>query len=305
MTKVKPLLLASVAALALSNANAAHAASVLYSETCGSSTLTVGDYSKDRDVSVHATYDNGAWTVIHTLSNGHVYDRGVQYATSDATVVGADGLVYAKWVGTLRRNPAIMMTGQLAVIGSVPHYYETMVKNGQTIMQSDAVCTFDGAAPAPSYGFSAPQVVAAPAPSYAPPVTASAPPPVVASQTVVALNPESTEMGGLQSIYVGVGSMVLDLAIDSGCTSMNLSETDANQLIASGQATVLGTVLNSIADGSTVQSRLLNINAVTIGGRTLTNVKATVGGSGLLGIGVLRRFGKFAIDLNARQLVLG
>ena len=33
--------------------------------------------------------------------------------------------------------------------GAVPHYTETMTKDGQTIMASDATCSFNGAAPAP------------------------------------------------------------------------------------------------------------------------------------------------------------
>ena len=49
----------------------------------------MGTYSRDRDVSVHAVYDHGYWRVQHTLSNGHVYDRGVQYSINDARARGA------------------------------------------------------------------------------------------------------------------------------------------------------------------------------------------------------------------------
>jgi hypothetical protein len=157
---MKALLLASVAMLALSNV--AHAADVYYSETCGSSVLNVGTYSRDRDVSVHAVYDHGYWRVQHTLSNGHVYDRSVQYAINDETYVTGQG-VFTFWHGELRRNPAIAMTGQLGTRGSTLTYSETMTKNGVIVMQSEAVCTFDGAPPPPP-----PVVASAPAPTYAP-----------------------------------------------------------------------------------------------------------------------------------------
>jgi|SRR5580704_5891325 hypothetical protein len=56
-----------------------------YDVTCGSSILTVGTYSRDRDVSVSVVYDHGDWRVVHTLSNGHVYERGEQYDLADAS----------------------------------------------------------------------------------------------------------------------------------------------------------------------------------------------------------------------------
>jgi hypothetical protein len=95
---MKALLLASVAIIPLSNA--AHADSY-YSATCGPSILSVGTYSKDRDVRVSVVYDHGAWRVVHTLSNGHVYERGVQYELGDATTSFNDGSTKPTWTGVL------------------------------------------------------------------------------------------------------------------------------------------------------------------------------------------------------------
>jgi hypothetical protein len=331
----KMKLLAAVAVVAL--APAAHAAPAYYSETCGSSVLTVGTYSKDRDISVHAAYDNGAWRVVHTLSNGHVYDRGVQYAMSDATVVGADGLVYAKWVGTLRRNPAIMMAGQLAMVGNVPHYLETMVKDGQTIMASDAVCSFDGS--------SAPVARAAPyepghtlncdscGAGIAPPAPAPVAPqpvhsggatqphvqtitlgvpftegvPAVSVATAGLVVPIIADPNG-QVVTVALGSIPINMVLDTGASLVSIDSVLADKLIARGEAVEGVGEPSTFADGRTENNRTITINQLTMGGHAIYGVKAFVGGTSampLLGTNVLNRFGKFSVDTVGKLLVLG
>jgi hypothetical protein len=110
-------------------------------------------------VRVSVVYDHGAWRVVHTLSNGHVYERGVQYELGDATTSFNDGSTKPTWTGVLRRNSSISMTGSLGMRGATLTYDETMVQGGQTIMASEATCRLDGAPPL----------------SYAPPPAAAAP----------------------------------------------------------------------------------------------------------------------------------
>jgi hypothetical protein len=287
---MKALLLASVAMLALSNV--AHADSY-YSATCGPSILSVGTYSKDRDVRVSVVYDHGAWRVVHTLSNGHVYERGVQYALRDQTSSFNDGTTKPTWAGVLRRNSSISMTGSLGMRGATLTYDETMVQGGQTIMASEATCNFDGAPPAPSYA--------------PPPAAVYAPPPQAASnQVFVPLNSASDARS--QAVNVTVGSTPVSMTIDSGCDTMALSPAFAEQLITQGEASVIGTVNLSLAAGQHQVGRRLIVRRVQIGDRVLTDVLANDGGtddSMLLGQSVLGHFGRFSIDRTAGQLVLG
>ena len=287
---MKPLLLASVAMLALSNA--AHADNY-YSATCGPSILSVGTYSKDRDVRVSVVYDHGAWRVVHTLSNGHVYERGVQYDLRDQTSSFNDGTTKPTWTGVLRRNSSISMTGSLGMRGATLTYDETMVQGGQTILASEATCSFDGAPPAPSYA--------------PPPAAVYAPPPQAASnRVVVPLNSASDARS--QAVNVTVGSTTVSMTIDGGCDTMALSPAFAEQLIAQGEASLIGTVNLSLAAGQQQVGRRLIVHRVQIGDRVLTDVLANDGGaddSMLLGQSVLGHFGRFSIDRAAGQLVLG
>jgi clan AA aspartic protease (TIGR02281 family) len=264
--------------------NVAHAADVYYSETCGSSVLLVGTYSRDRDVSVHAVYDHGYWRVQHTLSNGHVYDRGVQYAINDTTTLGADG-IYTSWTGQLNRNPAISMTGHLYMNGAEPHYREVMTKNGQTIMVSDAACTFDS----PPTGGARPPVVAtnaAPAPTYTSPASMRLPITFGHSGAYVA---------------VSIGTTAATMLVDTGATGMTISESIADQLIASGQATSAPSETVTLAGGVKQEFRQVNISSVTVGGHVVNNVHAGVtpdGSDMLLGLSVLAQVApKFAINV--------
>ena len=96
-------------------------------------------------------YDHGAWRVVHTLSSGHVYERGVQYDLRDATASFNDGSTKPTWIGVLRRNSSISMTGSLGMRGATLTYDETMTQNGQIIMASELTCRLDGSwqTPAP------------------------------------------------------------------------------------------------------------------------------------------------------------
>jgi hypothetical protein len=117
-------------------------APVSYHETC------VPDAGDKGVVSIHVKYDNGVWSVEHTLDNAQVVDRARQHKFLDLTTIGPDGRARAKWAGQLKRNPALFMIGVLGTINGSPVYDEWLTKNGLDVMHSQAVCTFDSDAPA-------------------------------------------------------------------------------------------------------------------------------------------------------------
>ena len=122
----------------------------------------------------------------------------------------------------------------------------------------------------------------------------------------ITMYPEGTN---LQSVDITLGdSTPTRVIVDTGASILNIKESLGNALIASGEATVVKTIDLTIADGSTVTERLINISQITIGGQTLYNIKATVGPENammLLGMEILNRFSKFSIDTGHNHLILG
>jgi clan AA aspartic protease (TIGR02281 family) len=122
----------------------------------------------------------------------------------------------------------------------------------------------------------------------------------------ITMYPEGTN---LQSVDITLGnSTPARVLVDTGASILNIKESLGNALIASGEATVLKTIESTIADGSTITERMINISQITIGGHTLYNIKATVGPENammLLGMEILNRFSKFSIDTGHNQLILG
>ena len=117
----------ALAAIVVGSSNYAHAAPTTYEVTCGASTLAVGTYSRDRDVSVAVYYNHGGWSIAHTLNNGHVYERNEQYDLIDTTSGST-----LTWTGHLRRNPALVMTGWIETgSNGQPVYVEHLTKDGQ------------------------------------------------------------------------------------------------------------------------------------------------------------------------------
>jgi predicted aspartyl protease len=97
-----------------------------------------------------------------------------------------------------------------------------------------------------------------------------------------------------------VGSLSIYATVDSGCTDMTVNENIANKLVASDEASDLGTGDVTLADGSVKSMRHIRIATVTIGGHSVYGVTAMVVPDGtmmLLGYNVLRQVsGKFAIN---------
>ena len=65
---------------------------------------------------------------------------------------------------------------------------------------------------------------------------------------------------------VVVGSVALNMMIDTGCSDLALTQTVADQLVASGQATYGADDEYTLADGSKHMNKTLTVKMVTIGG---------------------------------------
>ena len=104
-------------------------------------------------------------------------------------------------------------------------------------------------------------------------------------------------------ITVTVGGQGWPMLLDTGANVGQIPAKLADRLIATGHATEGGGFPVSIADGSTVNSRSVIIDAVTVGTHTVRNVEMGVGPHSLLGMNVLSRIGKFTINSANGQLV--
>jgi hypothetical protein len=290
---MRKILLASVALACVTvAAPAAHASG--YAETCA-----MGDNDQ-----VHVVYngDTHEWAIKHTLKTGKVVYRNDQYAIADTTMV-TGGLVYPRWEGAHLKVGALKMTGELVgMANGTPEYWETLTKNRNVTFQDKGACTFDSVQP------TTPEVATTP-PVYTP---APIPQPSAGGQVTVALYDIPDIVNGLYvNVSMGDGSVVYHMTLDTGCSDMNISKALADWLLANGHATVTRNARSHLADGSISVSRVLTIDHITLDGHTVENVEASDGapdqneGSMLLGLGVLKRFGKFSIDTAGHQLVLG
>ena len=146
-----------------------------------------------------------------------------------------------------------------------------------------------------------------PPPAYTSPPPAYTSPPVTSSWSVPLRNVPG--IIATQTIDVDFGGgAVYAMLFDTGCSTMTVSPTLADWLIANGKATEAGTGNGQMADGSVHDNREITINSISVGGHTLYNVNAGViakgqnAGDMLIGIGVLQAFGKLTIDSANHQL---
>lgn len=102
-------------------------------------------------------------------------------------------------------------------------------------------------------------------------------------------------------VAVSIGTMPETMLVDTGATGMTVTESVANQLIASGQATEQQAETATLAGGVKHEFRQVDINSVTVAGHVVNNVHAGVvpdGSDMLLGLGVLAKVSnKFAINV--------
>ena len=137
---------------------------------CGPARVEIGDPDAIGVVSTYVAHDpDGKWTIKHTLANGVVIDRSLQYVITDYT-----GPNVLQWRGTLMRNASMTMVGEAMKLTATgqPTYNEWLYKNGQLIMHSVALCQWDRPAPPITQPSASAPAALAYAP-VAPPQTAS------------------------------------------------------------------------------------------------------------------------------------
>ena len=300
---MRKYLLAALAALALGMSNA-HAASSL---DCGPSAVDVGAQGGNGVVETAVSGVGGRWVVLHKLANGTVINRGAQYQMWDATVNANSN---PQWRGTLYRNPAVKIVGEVGLgVNNVPTYQEWLYNEHGLIMHSLQECRFTDMASAVPPARTAP--VDAPAPQTAP---AYAPPPVAAAPAAPAPTGEDSvaivNMGKGALIQITLGTRQAMMLIDTGATEMLVGDKVADQMISNGEAEARGEASFIAADGRKVNSREIVIHRVTIGQHVLQEVPASAvpdddNVTGLLPFTVLNRVGRFTIDTKNNKLIFG
>ena len=300
---MKKHLLASVAALAIGGPASA-------AINCGPARVEIGDPGAIGVVSTYVAHDpDGKWTIRHTLANGAVIDRSLQYLITDYTSPNA-----LQWRGTLMRNASMIMVGEAMKLTTTgqPTYNEWLYRNGKLIMHSVALCQWDRpAAPITQPSVSAPAVTA-----YAPPV---APPAVTSSGSAPAITPPAVaaasvgedsigilNLGKAVFAQIAVGSLPVTMQIDTGATDMTVSEKVAQALLANGEAETTDDGRVMLADGSRITVKRVIIHDVKIGMHGLRNVVAGVVSNDaemLLPFPVLTAIGIVTIDTNANKLI--
>jgi clan AA aspartic protease (TIGR02281 family) len=176
-------------------------------------------------------------------------------------------------------------------------YSETLFDKGHggaVVMHSDATCVADHPT--------------APVAQPAPVVIQSAPPqPVVAVQSaVIALI--SSDGGFSETVPVGLGGQTVMMTIDTGAMIGMVPKSVADALIASGNAVEEQAGTSILADGQKVPERRITIKQISLGSQVVNNVLTGVGpdnGTALLGMNVLKKFGRFTIDTATDHLILG
>jgi predicted aspartyl protease len=125
--------------------------------------------------------------------------------------------------------------------------------------------------------------------------------PITAASITPATNSVAVVLDGPRALApLTVGGLSIYATVDTGCTDMTVNENIANRLIASNEASDLGTGDVTLADGSVKKMRHIRIATVTIGGHSVYSVLAMVVPDGvpmLLGYNVLNQVtGKFAVN---------
>ena len=284
---------------------------------CGSPIQDFGPIGKDHVTSSFVSREpNGKWNIIHNLSNGKSVRRETQY-----NILNVVNLF--SWSGYLANNPAMYMTGVTSFEDGQWYYAETLFRGYTIVMHSKSSCISD-----PRYPASTANSIITPgqgAPTITPeinPVIASIgaqnseaaqargvePFDTTSTQFSVAIIPIGDHGGKAVDVILGV-NMKLTMVIDTGADIVAVTDSIAKQLFTNDEATEMGKVITTLADGSTRTERMISINKLTIGDHhTVYNIPATVSpdqGTPLLGVDVLNQFGRFSIDTAKSKLILG
>lgn len=139
----------------------------------------------------------------------------------------------------------------------------------------------------------------------APPKVAAATPHVAAAPAILHTS------GGTFTVPVTInGALTLDFVLDSGAADVSIPADVVMTLVRTGtikQTDFLGQQEYRLADGSVVPSKIFRIQTLTVGNKTVENVRgsvASINGSLLLGQSFLNRFKSWSIDNEKHALVL-
>lgn len=115
-----------------------------------------------------------------------------------------------------------------------------------------------------------------------------------------------TELSGVKTIPVKLNGVSMDMIFDTGCSGMSISLNELLTMQKNGKFSendVVGISASTIADGSVVQTGIINLSEVEIGGKEgikIHNVQASVSLNQvapiLLGNGVLDAVASVEVD---------
>jgi aspartyl protease family protein len=118
------------------------------------------------------------------------------------------------------------------------------------------------------------------------------------------------EQGGVYFVPCKINGSEMQFIFDTGASDITMSLTEAQFLYKQGKLKdddFLGKEYYQIADGSVAEGTVINLQSVTIGDRTLNDVKASIVHNMeaplLLGQSALAKFGKISIDYGKSEII--
>lgn len=115
---------------------------------------------------------------------------------------------------------------------------------------------------------------------------------------------------GVYEIPVYIDGILMFFIFDTGASTISISSLEATFLYKQGRLTdddMIGTADFVDANGNVTQGTVINLKTVTIGNKTLHNVKASVVNNQkaplLFGESALRQFGKITIDYQNEEII--
>jgi|GEM_PF-1298509 len=127
-------------------------------------------------------------------------------------------------------------------------------------------------------------------------------------QTVVQMEKKD----GVYFVPCTVNGLKLKFIFDTGASSVSISLSEAVFMLKNGYMSeddLIGTERYRIANGDIAEGTEVNLRSITIGGKELRNVKASIVHSTsaplLLGQSLLERFGNVSINFADKTLILG
>jgi hypothetical protein len=265
----------------------AHAAFV-----CNNPVQTFGDPGDNPAVLSKVGIDPATkhWWASHTLRDGTVKNRDEQYQMIDAS-----DATHFRWQGRSLEHKDLFIIGTVFADGVGGATYIEALYNSKTqklLGELTGKCLVDNTVSLP---------VVAQSPVISAPATTQFAAPQAPDRVPF------TYAGGEMHVPVALSGYPVTMVVDTGATTMTVTETVANSLVDQGRAAFTGDVATvTLADSSTRREREISINSLTVGNHTIQNVIAHVAPDGsemLLGHLVLARLApKFGINVASSSL---